>query len=92
MEAIKRQEAPNWVKTINAFNTYISQDFLGGPKLIKMAWVINLHKFLTMFIVAMLMIRSTTAHSRVVYMALHGSYGFAITETYCLRDPKWETE
>jgi hypothetical protein len=53
METIKRQEAPDWARTMNAFNTYLSQDLLGGPKLIKLAWVINLHKFLTVFVVAL---------------------------------------
>ncbi len=93
METIKRQEAPDWARTINAFNTYLSQDLLGGPKLIKLAWVINLHKFLTVFVVALLMIRfnnySTVAW---VYMALHGSYGFCwLLKHIVFRDPKWET-
>jgi hypothetical protein len=47
METIKKQIAPNWAKAINVFNTYLSQDLLGGPKLVKIAWVISLHKFLT---------------------------------------------
>jgi hypothetical protein len=53
MELIRKQEAPHWVRTINAFYTYLGQDLLGGPKLIKMAWVINLHKFLTVFVVTL---------------------------------------
>ncbi len=54
MEMIKRQEAPDWARRVNAFNTCLGQDLLGGPKLIKLAWVINLHKFLTIFVVALL--------------------------------------
>jgi protein-S-isoprenylcysteine O-methyltransferase Ste14 len=93
LETIKKQEVPGWVKSINTFNTYLSQDLFGGPKLIKMAWVINLHKFLTVFVVALLMIRfdnySTAAW---VYMALHGSYGFCwLLKHLVFRDPKWET-
>lgn len=93
METVNRQVAPDWVRTINGFNTYLSQDLLGGPKLIKLCWVINLHKFLTVFVVALLMIRfdnySTAAW---VYMALHGSYGFCwLLKHVVFRDPKWET-
>ncbi len=93
METGKKQEAPKWARTINAVNTRLSQDLLGGPRLIKMAWVINLHKFLTVFVVALLMVRfdnySTAAW---VYMALHGSYGFCwLLKHAVFRDPKWET-
>lgn len=92
METNKSQEVPKWAKNINAFNTYLTQDLLGGPKVIKIAWVINLHKFLIVFIVALLMIwfknYSTTAW---VYMALHGTYGFCwILKHVAFRDPKWE--
>jgi protein-S-isoprenylcysteine O-methyltransferase Ste14 len=94
METIKKQGAPNWVLAINALNTYLTQDLLGGPKLVKMAWVINLHKFLTVFVVALLMIwfnnYSTAAW---VYMALHGTYGFCwLLKHVAFRDPRWETK
>lgn len=93
MATVEKLEAPHWVRTINSFYTYLGQDFLGGPKLIKMAWVINMHKFLTVFVVALLMIwfnnYSTAAW---VYMALHGSYGFCwLLKHVTFRDPKWET-
>jgi hypothetical protein len=42
MDTIKKQEAPKWVKAVNAYNIYLSQNLLGGPKVIKTAWVINL--------------------------------------------------
>lgn len=93
MEMVKRQEAPNWARTINAVNTYLSQDLLGGPRLIKMSWVINLHKFLTVFVVALLMIRfDNFSTASWVYMALHGSYGFCwLLKHVVFPDPKWET-
>jgi protein-S-isoprenylcysteine O-methyltransferase Ste14 len=94
METIKKQEAPNWVKPINAFNTYLSQDLFGGPKLIKIAWVINLHKFLTIFVIGLFMILfnnySTVAW---VYLALHGTYGFCwLLKHVAFRDANWETK
>lgn len=92
METIKKQKAPKWVRAINAFNTYLTLDLLGGPRLIKMAWVINLHKFLIVLVVALLMIwfnnYSTAAW---VYMALHGTYGFCwLLKHVAFNDPKWE--
>ena len=93
MATFIRQEAPNWARTINAFNTYLGQNFLGGPKLIKIAWVINLHKFLTPFVVALLMIRyHNYSTADWVYLALHGSYGFCwLLKHVVFPDPKWET-
>ncbi len=93
METGKRQEAPEWARRINAFNTRLAQDLLGGPRLIRIAWVINLHKFLTPFVVALMMIRfhnySTAAW---IYLALHGSYGLCwLLKHVVFPDPKWET-
>ena len=93
METIKKQEAPNWVKAVHAFNTYLSQDLFGGPKSIKLAWVINLHKFLTVFVIALFMILfknySTVAW---IYLALHGTYGFCwLLKHVSFRDANWET-
>ncbi len=94
MATAKIQEAPKWVRAIDTFNTYLSQDLLGGPKLIKMAWAINMHKCMSAFFVAFLMIwfhnYSTAAW---VYMALHGTYGFCwMMKHLAFRDPKWETK
>jgi protein-S-isoprenylcysteine O-methyltransferase Ste14 len=92
MATVKKQDAPHWVRTINAFNTYITQDLFGGPKLVKMAWVINLHKFLIVFVVALLMIRfNNNSTAAWVYMALHGIYGICwLLKHVVFRDPKWE--
>jgi protein-S-isoprenylcysteine O-methyltransferase Ste14 len=93
METIKKQEVPNWVKAVNAFNTYLGQDLLGGLKAIKIAWVINLHKFLTVFVVALFMILFNN-YSIIawVYLALHGTYGFCwLLKHVAFRDSKWET-
>lgn len=93
METTQKQEAPGWAIAVNAFNTYLSQDLLGGPRPVKTAWVINLHKFLTVFVVSLFMILfdnfSTAAW---VYLALHGTYGFCwLLKHAAFRDPKWET-
>ncbi len=94
METAKTQPAPDWARAIDTFNTFLVRDLLGGPKSIKMAWVINSHKFSTVFIVAFLMFwfnnYSTAAW---VYMAVHGGYGFCwLLKHLAFRDPKWETK
>lgn len=93
METIKKQAAPKWAVVINGFNSYLSQDLLGGPKVVKMAWVINLHKLLTVFIIALFMILfnnySTVAW---VYLALHGTYSFCwLLKHVAFRDSRYET-
>lgn len=41
--------APAWALAMRKFTNFISQDFLGGPRLWKMAWVINFQKAGTFF-------------------------------------------
>lgn len=93
MRITQKEEVPNWPKTIHKFNIFISQDLFGGPKLIKMAWVINLHKFLSLIVVGLLMAcfnnYSTVAW---VYLALHGTYGICwLLKHLAFRDSEWET-
>jgi protein-S-isoprenylcysteine O-methyltransferase Ste14 len=88
-----RREAVKPVRIISSVNDYLAGRFLGGPRLIKQAWVINLHKFLTGFVVAGLMIfyknYSTAAW---IYLVLHGTYGLCwLLKHIAFRDPKWET-
>jgi protein-S-isoprenylcysteine O-methyltransferase Ste14 len=93
MDTIKRQAVPGWAMAMNAFNTFLSQDLLGGPKQVKIAWVINLHKFLTVFVVGLFMILFNNYSAAAwVYLALHGTYGFCwLLKHVAFRDAKWET-
>jgi protein-S-isoprenylcysteine O-methyltransferase Ste14 len=82
-----------WARTVHGFNAYLSQDLLGGPRVVTMAWVINLHKLLIIPVVALLMVRFDN-YSAVawIYLALHGSYGLCwLLKHAAFRDPKWET-
>lgn len=89
-----KQEMPRWAKIVNRFNTYLTEDFLGGSKVIKMAWVINLHKFLTVFfIAALMMIFGNTSIVAWVYLALHGTYGYCwLLKHIAFPDRTWETK
>lgn len=68
-------------------------DLLGGPRVVAMAWVINIHKLSVIPVVALLMVHfdnySTAAW---IYLALHGSYGLCwLLKHAAFRDPQWET-
>lgn len=59
-----------------------------------MAWVINIHKVLTLPVVLLMMLTyqsfSTVAW---VYLALHGSYGICwLLKHFAFREPKWEVQ
>ena len=94
METTYLQEPPRWVKAINSFNTYMTQDLLGGRKSIKIAWAINTHKILTPFIVFVLMlVYQNFSLAAWLYLALHGSYCVCwLIKHVTFRDPKWETK
>jgi protein-S-isoprenylcysteine O-methyltransferase Ste14 len=86
------EKAPLWVEWFNRLNTYLSEDLLGGPKRLKFAWSINLHKGSTAFFVILLMvIYGNYSTSAWVYLALHGSYGFIwLFKHFTFPDRKWE--
>lgn len=75
MKNIQAHEAPQWTRLVNKSSFYLTEDLFGGPKLIKMAWVINLHKFLTAFVVLFMMnYYGNFSKEAYIYLALHGSY------------------
>jgi protein-S-isoprenylcysteine O-methyltransferase Ste14 len=78
--------------SLNRLATYLSQDFLGGPRVLRLSWVINLQKGGTLFLVALLMIAyQNTSIDAWVYLALHGSYGMCwLLKHAAFRDPRWE--
>lgn len=93
METAKRQPVGSWVKVLSALQVYLSHNFLGGPRAIKLAWVINFQKGATLPFVLLLMAAfqnfSTAAW---VYLALHGTYGLVwILKDRLFPDPRWET-
>lgn len=92
IESIPKQQPHPWVEAVYRFNTYLSEEFLGGPKFIKLAWVINLHKGGTLLFVALLMLLyqnyTTVAW---VYLALHGTYGLCwVLKDLCFPDDHWQ--
>lgn len=86
-------QAPAWARAIYDFVAYMTEEFGGGPKWLKISWVINFHKIITLFIIAVMMIYldaySTTAW---VYLGLHGVYGYCwLVKDFGFRDSSFET-
>lgn len=87
------QTAHPLTQVLSRMTNYLSQDFLGGPRMLKMAWVINFQKFGTFFFVLGLMyFYDNFRTASWVYLSLHGTYGFCWLLKHCVNpDPRWET-
>jgi protein-S-isoprenylcysteine O-methyltransferase Ste14 len=76
---------------MSALTGYLSHDFLGGPRLLRFNWVINLQKGGTAPFVAFLMWwYGNTSTVAWVYLALHGTYGLCwILKDLAFPDRRW---
>ena len=85
--------APAWARTIYTASGYLTEDFGGGPKVLKMAWVINLHKIITLFIIlGMMFYFDNFSTAAWVYLGLHGIYGYCwLVKDFGFRDGSFET-
>jgi steroid 5-alpha reductase family enzyme len=64
------------VRALAAVTRHLSHDFLGGPRPLRLAWVINFQKLGTAPFVGLLMLAyGNTTAAAWIYLALHGSYG-----------------
>lgn len=84
---------PTWASALYRFVAFMTEDFGGGPKRLKMAWVINFHKIFTLFIIVGMMIYlgnfSTAAW---VYLGLHGIYGYCwLVKDFGFRDSSFNS-
>jgi len=85
--------APAWAKWLYDTSGYMMEDFGGGPKFLKMAWVINLHKIITAFIIIGLMVHyDNFSNVAWIYLGLHGIYGYCwLVKDFGFRDGSFET-
>lgn len=71
---------------------FLTTDFLGGPKIWKLSWVINFQKAGTFLFVAWLMwFYQNSSTAAYIYLALHGGYGLVwLLKDLCFPDKGWQ--
>jgi protein-S-isoprenylcysteine O-methyltransferase Ste14 len=80
------------IATLASLKRVLADDFPGGPRFLKLAWVTNLQKGGTLFFVLALMFASGNFSAAAwTYLALHGSYGLVwLMKHVVMPDPSWE--
>jgi len=84
--------APRWAQVLSRLASYLSQDFLGGPRPLTLASVINFQKGGTaVFVLGLMAWFGNWSVLAFVYLALHGTYGLCwLLKHAAFRDPRWE--
>jgi len=77
---------------VNRVVQYLSRDAFGGPRVLKLAWVINAQKAGTApFIAGLMWWYGNTTIAAWVYLGLHGSYGLSwLIKDLALPDRGWQ--
>lgn len=83
---------PRWAETLSRLAGHLSRDFLGGPRPLKLSWVINAQKGATgLFVAGLMWGYGNTSPEAWVYLALHGTYGICwIVKDVAFPDPRWQ--
>jgi protein-S-isoprenylcysteine O-methyltransferase Ste14 len=78
---------------VNRLVQYLSRDALGGPRVLKLAWVINLQKAGTApFVAGLMWYCGNITPAAWVYLGLHGSYGLSwLIKDLALPDRGWQS-
>lgn len=84
--------APRWIAKLAAFNAFMSTEVFGGPRVLKLSWVINAQKAGTALWVAAWMAHYNRFTPEAwVYLALHGTYGVLwLLKDVTFPDPRWQ--
>lgn len=70
------QRAPNWVLAMGRINQVIMNDFGGGRRFLKLAWVINFQKLATIPLLVLFMVWYHNASAAAwIYLAMQSTYG-----------------
>ena len=87
----QQENVPLWFHWAR-FTAFMTERFLGGPQVLKLAWVINFQKTGTIFYILLLMnYYQNFSVAACVYLALHGMYGFCwILKHFAFPDRSWE--
>ena len=86
------ERMPRWLTGWLKLRDHLSDDLLGGPRVLKAAWVINAQKGGTLvFVLAMMAAFDCWTSTAWTYAALHGSYGLLwLLKDRVFPDPSWE--
>lgn len=81
-------QPPAWAAAFHRFFSYMTEDFGGGPRWLKISWVINFHKIITLFIIlGMMAYLGNFSTPAWVYLGLHGVYGYCwLVKDFGFRD------
>ena len=72
-----RKAAPGWAVTLDRWLRYVTEDLGGGPRVIRIAQMINFHKIFTVFLIYTMMVYFDNFSTATwVFLALHGTYGY----------------
>ena len=87
----QQSNVPLWTHWAR-FTAFMTERFLGGPRVLKLAWVINFQKTGTFFYILLLMYYyQNYSLAAYVYLALHGMYGFCwMLKHFAFPDRSWE--
>jgi steroid 5-alpha reductase family enzyme len=83
---------PGWAAALGRLSGHLSTDFLGGPRLLQLNWVINAQKGGTaLFVGGLMWLYGNGSAEAWTYLALHGTYGFCwILKDVAFPDPRWK--
>jgi protein-S-isoprenylcysteine O-methyltransferase Ste14 len=95
-EAVERRP-PHWAEILGRMNQYLMFDLGGGPRPLKLATAINIHKAGTFAVMALLIwyyagkTPAATSTAAWLYLAMHGSYGLTwLLKDMTFPDPSWQ--
>lgn len=71
----------------------LAEDALGGPRRIRLSWIINLQKGGTLpFVLGLMAVTDTWTATAWAYLAMHGSYGLIwLLKDAVMPDRRWQT-
>ena len=87
-----RVTPPLWAARAKAITSWLTQDFLGGPRPWTLATVIDLQKGATaLFLGVLIWWYGNWTTAACVYLALHGTYGIVwLMKDLTFPDPRWQ--
>jgi protein-S-isoprenylcysteine O-methyltransferase Ste14 len=84
--------APRWAAAIRRATNHLWMDFGGGPRRLKLAWVINAQKLATIPVLGFFIAwYHNTSAAAWIYLAMHGSYSLSwLIKELAFPDASWQ--